>query len=271
MRHAATLPLLVVGLAMLLPATLAAEGDWATASNEAGAPRQATATASDTTYRVLLLRAAPGRLDDLIGLFRDRFPVLDAAQIERPVIMRHSQGDQWDLMLLFPTERLAEYFGEARGRRLAAAAQDAGFSEADFQDSLRDLVAFREELFAAGPPHEDLAERARGAGLYHIEMFVAVAGRYDDLVEQRHMENAYYHATDREGNLVFTRLAGAQWDVFTVGFYDDMSHFASEPDLPREQLEQAAIDAGFESRGTIGTYLRELMHHHNDTLAVPIR
>lgn len=261
MRHAASL-LLVVGLATFFPGPLAAEGD---------PGFEIPAAATDTTYRVLLLRAAPGRLDDLIRLYRERSAVFDAAEVEPPVIMRHSQGDQWDLMLLFPIEPLADYFGEPRRLRLAAAAEAAGLSEAAFQDSLRSMAAFREELFAAGPQHEDFAERAQGAGLYHIEMFVAVAGRYEDLVEQRHMENAYYHATDRAGNLVFTRLAGAQWDVFTVGFYEDMPHFAAEPDLPREALEQAAIDAGFESRGTIGTYLRELMHHHNDTLAVPVR
>lgn len=228
------------------------------------------ASAPDSTYRVLLLRASPGRLDDLIDLWRARLRALDAAAMERPLIMRHSQGDQWDLMLIFPIAPLAEYFGAEHAGRLASAATEAGLAEPAFQDSLRSLVAFREELFAKGPPHAELAQRATGAGLYHIEMFVAVAGRYDDLVEQRHMENVYYHNTERAGNLVFIRLAGAQWDVFTVGFYDDMPHFAAEPDLPREHLEKAAIDAGFESRGTIGTYLRELMHHHNDTLAVPV-
>lgn len=225
----------------------------------------------DTVYRTVLLRAAPGSLDALLELYVNRRPVYQQAGVEQPVLMRHSQGDQWDLMALFPIGSMSDYFGEDRASRLDQAGHAAGLSEEAFQDSVRNLVAFREEVFVAGPSVNVLREQAEGAGLYHIEMFVAVAGRYDDLVEQRQMENAYYHATNRDGNLIFLRLAGARWDVITVGFYDDMQQFAAEPDVAREVLDQAAVDAGFESRSTIGTYLRELIHHHNDTLAVPVR
>jgi len=224
----------------------------------------------DTVYRTVLLRAAPGSLDALLDLYVSRRSVYEQAGIEQPVLMRHSQGDQWDLMALFPIGSMTSYFGEDRALRLDRAGRMAGLSEEAFQDSLRNLVAFREEVFVEGPPLDVLREHAADAGLYHIEMFVAVAGRYEDLVEQRRMENAYYHSTNRDGNLIFVRLAGAQWDVFTVGFYEDMQEFAADPNLPRDELEQAAVDAGFESRSTIGTYLRELMHHHNDTLAVPV-
>ena len=226
---------------------------------------------ADTVYRTVLLRAAPGSLDALLDLYVSRRSVYEQAGIEQPVLMRHSQGDQWDLMALFPIGSMSDYFGEDRALRLDRAGRMAGLSEEAFQDSLRNLVVFREEVFVEGPPLDVLREHAADAGLYHIEMFVAVAGRYEDLVEQRRMENTYYHATNRKGNLIFVRLAGAQWDVFTVGFYEDMQAFAADPDLPRDVLEQAAVDAGFESRSTIGTYLRELMHHHNDTLAVPVR
>jgi len=226
---------------------------------------------ADTVYRTVLLRAAPGSLDALLELYVNRRAVYQQAGIEQPVLMRHSQGDQWDLMALFPIGSMSDYFGEDRLSRLDQAGRGAGLSEEAFQDSIRSLVAFREEVFVEGPSVEVLREQAEGAGLYHVEMFVAVAGRYDELVEQREMENAYYHATNRDGNLIFVRLAGARWDVFTVGFYDSMQQFAADPELPREVLEQAAVDAGFESRSTIGTYLRELIHHHNDTLAVPVR
>ena len=229
-------------------------------------------TAADSAvYRTVLLRAAPGSLDALLELYVNRRAVYEQAGLEQPVLMRHSQGDQWDLMALFPIGSMSEYFGDDRAARLDRAGQAGGLSENAFQDSIRNLVAFREELFVEGPSVSVLREQAEGAGLYHIEMFVAVAGRYEDLVEQRRMENAYYHATNRDGNLIFVRLAGARWDVFTVGFYDDIQQFAADPDLPRDVLEKAAVDAGFESRSTIGTYLRELMHHHNDTLAGPVR
>ncbi len=174
-------------------------------------------------------------------------------------------------MVLFPIGSLGDYFGPDRIACLDQAGRAAGLSESAFQDSVRSLVAFREVVFVAGPSVHILREQAADAGLYHIEMFVAVAGRYYDLVKQRQMENACYHAKQRDGNPIFVRLAGARWDVITVGFYDHRQQLAVDPDLPREVLEQGAIDAGLESRSTIGTYLRELIHHHHDTLAVPVR
>lgn len=235
----------------------------------AGAPPAAVAASPDTVYVVSLLRAAPGELDALIELVRSRRSVTVAAGLAEPLIFRHSQGDHWDLMLVQPVASLSEHFSD-EAERLDDAGRSFGADNAAYERHLRRMAVFREEVYMKGPTRDELSGRAAGAGLIHIEMFVAVPGRYDELVEQREMENAYYHATLREGNLVFTRLAGARWDVMTVGFYDDMVAFATDPDLPDEVFEDAAVNAGFESRGTIGTYLRELLHHHNDTLAVPV-
>jgi hypothetical protein len=170
--------------------------------------------------------------------------------------MRHSQGDQWDLMVLSPIGSLADYFSETKVE-----------GRLGFESSLRAITAWQEELFVVGPPADTLAARNDGAGFYHVEVFRAFPGKYDELVQQREMENLYYHATERDGNLIFTRLAGASWDTFTIGFYRDIQHFVETPDLPPETFEQAAVDAGFESRGSIGTYLRTLIDEHHDTLA----
>ncbi|MEE8267274.1 MAG: hypothetical protein V3R97_00030, partial [Gemmatimonadales bacterium] len=104
----------------------------------------------------------------------------------------------------------------------------------------------------------------------HVEVFRALPGKYQQLVRHREMENSYYHATERDGNLIFTRLAGSAWDCFTIGFYRDIQHFVGTPDLAPATFEQAAVDAGFESRGTIGTYLRTLIDEHHDTLATRV-
>lgn len=217
----------------------------------AAAPVQDTATEA---YRVVLMRAAPGRLLDLIALLDRRGAILESSEQPTPLVMRHSQGDHWDLMALTPIGSMEDYFSGERQDRLHEA-------------ELRDMIAWREELFAVGPDRSALAIAAEDAGLFHIEMFIALPGKYDALVEQRHMENAYLEATQRRGNFVFTRLGGAAWDVFTIGFYDDWAAFVAEPDLPEETFEQAAVDAGFEARNRIGTYLRELISRHNDTLA----
>ena len=221
-------------------------------------PLPAPGSELPAVYRAHFLRAAPGHLTELIELYRRRIEVLTDAGETPPVFMRHSQGDQWDLMVLSPIGSLAQYFSEARAERL---------DRAGFEARVRAITAWQEELFVAGPPADTLAARNAEAGFYHVEVFRALPGKYDELVRQREMENLYYHATERDGNLIFTRLAGSAWDCFTIGFYRDIEHFVETPDLPPEIFEQAAVDAGFESRGSIGTYLRSLIDEHHDTLA----
>jgi len=225
-------------------------------------------TSGDYAYRVLLLRAAPGHLTELIDLYRDRIPVYEAAGEERPMILRHSQGDQWDLMILWPVASLEAYYSAARTERRATAARAAGAGgEKTFEGRQREITAWRQEQFVQGVSPDRFYRAAEGAGLAHVEMFVALPGAYDELLRQRDMEGEYLAATGRNANLVFTRIAGAEWDLFTLGFYPDMVAFAAEPDLAPEAFEAAAIVAGFESRNAIGTYLRSLIDYHNDTLA----
>ena len=97
-------------------------------------PAQITA---DTVYRTVLLRAAPGSLNALLELYVNRRPVYQQAGVEQPVLMRHSQGDQWDLMALFPIGSMSDYFGKNRASSLDQAGRAAGLSEEAFQDSMR--------------------------------------------------------------------------------------------------------------------------------------
>src|SRR5260370_17812753 len=68
------------------------------------------ASDSSSLYRILLLRAAPGRLLEVIDLYKRQLPVYDRGGESRPFLLRHSQGDQWDLRLLFPMESFAAYY-----------------------------------------------------------------------------------------------------------------------------------------------------------------
>ena len=61
-----------------------------------------TTADADYLYKAMFVRAAPGKLLDLIALYKERMPVYDDSGDLRPFWMRHSQGDQWDLMFCFP-------------------------------------------------------------------------------------------------------------------------------------------------------------------------
>lgn len=221
-------------------------------------------------YRILLVRAAPGRLLDLIERFQLRMAAYEAAGEGRPHLMRHSQGDQWDLMLIFPMGDFERFYAPERTERRNEALEGAGGVGREWRDRLDPLVAWREDLFVWGPPPDRLGARFDGMRFYHVEMFVALPGRRADLLRQREMENGYLKRTDRPPNLIFTREGGAPWDVVTLGFYRDLQHFAERSDVTPEQADEAARAAGFEASNRIGTYLRTLIDYHHDTLAVAV-
>lgn len=205
-------------------------------------------------YRALFVRAAPGRLMELVDLVKAR---RDSAKPDtRPVVLRHSQGDQWDLVLLQPIGTLARYFDTDRGR----------------PDPLWDrLVAWQEELFTSGPPAAEFRAAAARAGFFHLEIFTALAGERDSLRIEREMENTFLTSIGRGANFVFARMAGASWDLFTVGFYRDLQHYAEPSGQTAEQEQAAARAAGFVSRESIGPFLRRFISGHHDTIGPVVR
>ncbi len=221
-------------------------------------------------YRTLMVRAAPGQLLEVIELFKDRVPVYQAAGGHPPLMMRHSQGDQWDLLLLYPMGSFADYFSAERVTRRESTAAESGMSEAEFQHAVAELVSWREDLFVLGPPLEEVQRAFAENAYYHVEMFIALPGKRDALLEERRMENAYLEGIDRPLNLIFTRVAGAAWDLYTIGFYTDVKHWAAVADVPYEDREASARDAGFEAADRIGTYMRTLIQLHHDTLATAV-
>src|SRR5947209_18249434 len=74
------------------------------------------ASAANQTYlyRTELIQAAPGKLLELIWLLQARAAALETAGDAAPFCMRHSQGDHWDLMLLYPLDSYGEYYSSNR-------------------------------------------------------------------------------------------------------------------------------------------------------------
>src|SRR5712692_98706 len=161
------------------------------------------AGAESYLYRATLVQAAPGKLLDLIDTYKAFFPILTASGDEPPIWMRHSQGDRWDLLLLFPLESSAEFF---RSERIARREKTSAVPQALAR--LRDLTAWQEDVFVEGPPVKELRARAEKAGFFHVEMFEVLAGRRGDLRREREMENAYLKRLGRPENAIFVRESG---------------------------------------------------------------
>jgi len=232
------------------------------------APASAETREGDYLYRVSTVRAEPGKLEALLAWVAemkasDYFK--DAGE-HPPFVMRHSQGDQWDLLKIEPMEGWTAYHSKSKTKRRAAAAEKYGAEAArGFA-----IVAFQEDHFAYGPPLAELEREYAENGFYHIEMFRAAPGKAADLFEQRRMENAYLETTGQTTNMIFRRAAGSDIDVFTIGFHESLEAFAAPSSVTDEEKEQAAKGAGFKDRADISFYLRSLISGHHDTLAVKV-
>jgi hypothetical protein len=226
---------------------------------------------SGTVYQAVMIRAAPGRLVELIDALQARMPVFDQADLHRPVLLRHAQGDQWDLMLLAPVGTLEQHFGAARAARWRDAVRRSGFDEPGFLTRLDERVSWSEELYVNGPPVAALDSALTGAGYFHLEIFQALAGKRDSLLTERAMENDFLRRTHRPDNLIFTKLTGPAWDCFTLGFYRDLPHYAEPARVSAAGEDEAARAAGFESRNHLGPYLRRFVAGHHDTLGPIVR
>lgn len=229
------------------------------------------ATAQTELYRFVMIQAAPGRLLDLIDAYKKRLPVMAAGGDELPVIVRHSQGDKWDLLVIYPSGSFTSYYSADRVARRDAAAASSGTSNAEFARLFYSMVAWHEDVYLEGPPVAELRNYLQDAPLVHLEMMQALAGKRDALIEERRMESAYNLARGRPRSLIFMHEQGAAWDVITLDAYRDWRHYAEQETIPREANEAAALKAGFESPDAIGPYMRTLISGHHDTIGTLIR
>ncbi len=249
----------------------------ALAAGLAGAGRAADGTAETAPpkpvflYKTTFVRAAPGKLLDLIALYKDRLAVVEAAGDARPFWWRHTQGDQWDLMILTPMGSYADYYAEGRIARRDKAAAAAGTSGAEFARRSDACASWKEDVFVYGPPLEFVRRQFEGTGYYHIEIMIALPGKQAELYREREMENVTGQAAGRPYNMVFVRDQGAAWDIFTLGCYRDLQHWAQPNPLTKEEREAAAKKAGFESADAVGPYMRTLIDMHRDTMGVAIK
>lgn len=224
-----------------------------------------------TLYRLQMLQAAPGRLIDLIDAVRKNAAVATAGGEQAPVVMRHSQGDHWDLAVLWPMGDWAAYYGHDRAARRESATAAAGGPEGAAYRRWDPLIAWQEDLYVRGPSVETLRAHVKDAGLLHYEMMQALPGQRQALIEERRMENAFNRHRGRGETLIFVRESGAAWDVVTLGVYRNWAHYAESELIPKEKNDEAARKAGFPDADGVGPYMRTLISSHRDTLGPHLR
>ena len=160
------------------------------------------AAAPTYLYKTKLVQAAPGRLLDVVELHKALLTEYRNAGDEQPLMMRHSQGDRWDLLLLIPMKSYADYYSPERVSKRTQTLKES-------QDKLDALIAWQEDVFVYGPPLAEIQKTFASAAFFHVEMFDALAGKQSELFKEREMENAYLKSLKRPENLIFVRDQGA--------------------------------------------------------------
>jgi hypothetical protein len=218
-------------------------------------------------YRIRQMRAAPGELLNVIELLKEDMINHKKYGINKPYLMRHSQGDQWDLMLIYPVSSISdELSADSQKARAGSKTFDKSYGDAFFAK-----ISWHQDGFVNGPSAAEFSRMFETYSYYHVEIFTSLSGKQTELFNQRKMENAYLNEIKRRPNHIYTRSFGPSWDIFTIGFYKDVKDYASSADISAELKAKAAKKAGFESINTIGSYLRELILEHHDTLAGAVR
>ncbi|HZU23122.1 MAG TPA: hypothetical protein VE998_09850, partial [Terriglobales bacterium] len=134
------------------------------AAQPAGQARP-TPRAGNYLYRVSLVQAAPGKLTELIELYKSKFAASASVGDPAPLWVRHSQGDRWDLMILQPMGSYAEFYAPDRTTRRMR-------TEQALAGKIRDDITWHEDLYCTGPAIADLRNAFAG-GFFHVEMFIA--------------------------------------------------------------------------------------------------
>src|SRR5258708_3721415 len=112
---------------------------WLAAAQTSPNTSPAPVTAGRYLYRASLVQAAPGKLVELIDLYKARFAREQKLGEPATFWMRHSQGDRWDLLLLAPISSYGEYYAAGHMRRLDNSAPDA--------DTIARDIAWQEDIF----------------------------------------------------------------------------------------------------------------------------
>lgn len=218
-----------------------------------------------TLYKATMVRAAPAKLEALINFYKAEKQAGYYASIgeAQPMIMRHSQGDQWDLFLLQPIEGYAAYYAP----EMVSLREEKTQEMMAHEMKENEMLAFEEHLMSYGPAADLVKQEFAENGYFHLELFAALAGMHEELLDQRVRENAFLEAIGRQANMIFVGDQGSDIDVFTIGFYKNLQDYATPSTATPEQSLQAAIDNGFKSNNHIGFNLREFLAYHHDTLA----
>lgn len=241
----------------------------ATARTSGSQPRNQQATAvtdAQEVYHVHFVKAAPGKLPEMIDAYVNA--PADPNASAPPLILRHVEGDDWDLLVLTPM-----------GKEDKVTAGAPSTADMQFIQRTRPLRAMHTDTITVGPawattraalatPNPGVQATGTSGGAPTSAVYVVTTMRaqpgHRDQLEQVLRRIA---ALDPGRTVTLQHLEGAAWDFATVTRYDSWAAFAENEATPDAQRLRAQ---SFRSADGPSLELREHLAEHHDTLAVRV-
>jgi hypothetical protein len=195
--------------------------------------------ASVELYHIHVSKAAPGKLPQLIEAYQNA-PAPDEGEPQvTPIILRHRQGGEWDLMVITPL---------GKEETITADPPPAPVQESNQQRG--PLATWHGDTFVVGPSLETVQKAlAPGAA---SEQAVYVVTDYLSIPGHRAELRKVLEANGQGGeSVLFTHVEGASWNFLAIARYDSWADLGAPPPAGQAQ----------------GLSAREHMAVHHDTVA----
>lgn len=261
MKHVLIACAALVAALLTLPAPVHAQ-----TSPSSNAPKATATAGAQEVYEAHFSKAAPGKLRELIDGYLNA--PQDPSASAPPLILRHVEGDDWDLLVLTP-------YGKED--KFTAAMPSA--SEMQWIQRMRPLRAMHTDTLVVGPAWSETrtalavqksdVETAATSGtsgdksVYIVTTYRALPGHRDQLEQVL----AKLTALNPGRRITMQHMEGSAWDFLTVDRYPSWSALAEDETTPDMQALRAQ---GFTGADGPSLALREHLAEHHDTIAVAV-
>jgi len=204
-----------------------------------------TPAAALELYHVHVVKAAAGKLSDVIDAYSNGPAARPGDPQVAPVILRHREGGEWDLMVITP-----------HGKDHTLSADTPPAEVQAFNQKIIPLSDWHGDTFAVGPPWESVQKAilpARGAQgtVYVVTDLRALTGHRQGL--RQTLDRIGQQAPGRTA--LFAHVEGAPWNFLTITRYDSWADLGQQQTGQSSQQQDPSLD------------LRRDMAVHHDTVA----
>ena len=195
-------------------------------------------------YHIHISKAAPGKLPQLIDAYKSA-PAPEAGKPQvTPIILRHRDGDEWDLITITPL-----------GKQTTLTANAPPQAVMDYYQRVGLLSDWHNDTFVVGPGWAVVQKAlvvAKGEPVYVVTDYRALPGHRPQLraVLDR-------NAQDTPGrSVLFAHVEGASWNFLAITRYDSWAEMGAPPPQPAAGAPQDQ-----------GLAIRDHLAVHHDTIA----